>query len=279
MAGIVWLASYPKSGNTWTRAFLHNLLRNPPQPASVNELDRFCFGDSAAVWYQKLSGRNPTEMNNKEIAELRPKVHMAFARSSPDSVFVKTHCALVEAEGVQMITMSASAGAIYIVRNPLDVVLSLADHYGLDVDGAIAMMAAPNGASPTDERNVYEVYGPWWRHVESWTRAGHKMLHVMRYEDMLDKPHKTFGALAGFLGLKPPRDRLERAIRFSSFKVLAEQEKRHGFRERSTNSEKFFRVGKAEQWRDKLTPDQVKRIVETHREQMAAFGYIPKEYQ
>ena len=277
MAGIIWLASYPKSGNTWTRAFLHNLLRNPAQPASVNELDRFCFGDSAAAWYQKLSGRKPTEMTNKEIAELRPKVHEAFTRSSPDSVFVKTHCAMVEAEGVPLITMSASAGAIYILRNPLDVVLSLADHYGLDVDGAIEMMASPVGASPTDERNVFEIYGPWWRHAESWTRAGHKMLHVMRYEDMLDKPVKTFGALAGFLGLKPPRDRLEKAIRFSSFKVLAEQERRHGFRERSAKSARFFRVGKAEQWRQVLSPDQVKRIVDTHRSQMAPYGYIPGE--
>jgi hypothetical protein len=172
MAGIIWLASYPKSGNTWTRAFLHNLLRNAQQPASVNELDRFCFGDSATVWYQKVSGRKPTEMTNKEIAALRPKVHLAFTRSSPDSVFVKTHCAMVEAEGVPLITMAASAGAIYIVRNPLDVVLSLGDHYGLDVDGAIEMLAAPNAASSTDERNVFEVYGPWHRHVESWTRAG-----------------------------------------------------------------------------------------------------------
>ncbi len=278
MAGIIWLASYLKSGNTWTRAFLHNLLRNPPKPVSVNELDRFCFGDSAAIWYEKVGKRKPTEMSNKEIAELRPKVHQAFTRSSPDSVFVKTHCAMVEVEGVPLITMAASAGAIYVVRNPLDVVISLADHYGLDLDGAIDMMASPNGASPTDERNVYEVYGPWHRHVESWTRAGHRMLHVMRYEDMLEKPFGTFGALANFLGLKPPRQRLDRAIKFSSFKVLQQQEKQQGFRERSMHSEKFFREGRAEQWRGKLSDDQIGRIVEAHREQMEKFGYVPEGF-
>ncbi|MEQ9638472.1 MAG: sulfotransferase domain-containing protein [Alphaproteobacteria bacterium] len=275
MAGIIWLASYPKSGNTWTRAFLHNLLRNPPKPASVNELDRFCFGESAAVWYEKIGKRKPTEMTNKEIADLRPKVHAAFTRSSPDSVFVKTHCAMVETEGVPLITMAASAGAIYVVRNPLDVVISLADHYGLDIDGAIEMMASPTGASPTDERNVFEIYGPWHRHVESWTRAGHRVLHVMRYEDMLDKPFGTFGALAGFLGLKPPRQRLDRAIKFSSFKVLQQQERKDGFRERSANSEKFFRVGRSGQWRDTLNDDQIGRIVAAHREQMQKFDYVP----
>src|SRR5690606_34274832 len=127
--------------------------RNPDRPVDINELDRFCFGDSIAAWYERLAGRKVTELAPKEIAALRPRVHAAFARSSPDSVFVKTHNIMAEAEGVPLISQAVSAGAIYVLRNPLDVVLSVADHFGLNLDQAIDMLANPTGGSPTDERN------------------------------------------------------------------------------------------------------------------------------
>jgi len=101
---------------------------------------------------------------------------------------------------------------------------------------------------------------------------------VLRYEDMLDSPLKTFGRAAKFLGLKPPRARLVKAIRFSSFKTLRRQEDTAGFKERSDKSQRFFRAGKKNQWKDKLTPEQVRAIVDRHREQMSRFGYVPEGY-
>lgn len=99
---------------------------------------------------------------------------------------------------------------------------------------------------------------------------------MVRYEDMLGKPQRTFAGIARFLGLKPPRDRLQRAIRFFSFKVMRGQEDRHGFRENvSVTSDRFFRQGTAGQWKQVLTPEQVARIVNDHRDQMNRFGYVP----
>ncbi len=62
MGAIIWLASYPKSGNTWLRAFLHNLLRNPSQPADINQLDRFALGDSQKMWYAEVADRPLADM-------------------------------------------------------------------------------------------------------------------------------------------------------------------------------------------------------------------------
>ena len=276
MGGIIWLASYPKSGNTWLRAFLHNLLRNPDRPMHVNELDRFCYGDSRTNWYEQAAGRPDGELDRAGIARLRPKVHETFARSFPDSVFVKTHNMVGTAEGVPLVTMEVTAGAIYVVRNPLDVVLSAADHFGLSLDDAITMMADPGAGTLTDATNVFEVYGSWSMHVASWTAGGEGGPLVVRYEDMLEKPQGTFGGIARFLGLKPPRPRLDKAIRFSSFNVLKEQEQRDGFQERSVHSGGFFRVGRSGQWRKVLSEQQVGRMVEAHREQMQRFGYVPK---
>ena len=101
----------------------------------------------------------------------------------------------------------------------------------------------------------------------------------MRYEDMLYKPEQTFGALAKFLGLKPPKERLRRAIKFSSFDASRKQEDEKGFNERSDKAEKFFRVGKAGQWKTTLTPDQIEKIVTAHRDVMKEFKYLPPGYK
>jgi len=276
MGGIIWLASYPKSGNTWLRAFLHNLLRDPDRPMPINELDKFCLGDSQASWYVHVSGgRSPAELSKPEVAQLRPQVHAAFTKAHPDSVFAKTHNLLGESFGVPLVSMQHTVGAIYVVRNPLDVVLSLADHFGIGIDEAIAFMANPEAGTENDAVNAYEHYGTWSQHVASWTREETPGLTWVRYEDMLDKPQKTFGEVARFLGLQPPRQRLAKAIKFSSFKVLRQQEDRSGFRERSAHSEHFFRVGRAGQWRRQLTAEQVDAVVATQREQMERFGYLP----
>ena len=100
-------------------------------------------------------------------------------------------------------------------------------------------------------------------------------LHVVRYEDMLERAAQAFAAIDRFLQLGSPRDRLERAIRRSSFKVLQEQEKRRGFREKTDVAERFFRAGKAGQWRTALSRAQIDRVVEAHGDQMARFGYLP----
>ena len=108
--------------------------------------------------------------------------------------------------------------------------------------------------------------------------VSHPALHVVRYEDMISQPLKIFSAIASFLGMRVDKNRLRRAVRFSSFNTLAGQEKLNGFIERTPVQEKFFRSGKAGAWKKKLTEDQVKNIVAIHRQQMARFDYLPKGY-
>jgi sulfotransferase family protein len=278
MGAIVWLASYPKSGNTWMRSFLHNFLRNPDRSYDINKMSDFTLGDSLVSWYQQFDPRPGSHYSKEDVQKLRPQVHRAMTRAYPDSVFVKTHNALMDDGGAPLVTLEVTAGAIYIVRNPLDVVLSYADHIGQSIDRTIEAMNLRGASTENDDVNVYECYGTWSEHVKSWTQTPSRTLHVVRYEDLLEAPLKTFGAVARFLGIDPPRARLEKAIKLSSFRVLKEQEKRHGFIERSKFSQAFFREGKAGQWRGQLTKEQVARLVHDHREQMARFGYVPEGY-
>jgi hypothetical protein len=276
MGKIVWLASFPKSGNTWVRAFLHNLLSGGERPYDINELDTFCVSDSQAQWYQRFEPRPPTQLSFEELAALRPRVHRLFTELGQGPIFVKTHMAAAELGGTPLITMSETVAAIYIVRNPLDVVISHHHHYGNDLDRTIELLATDDTITRASETHVPEYHSSWSAHVGSWTSVPSPGLLVVRYEDMLLTPGRTFAAIARFLRIDPPRASLERAIRHSSFRVLQEQEKRHGFRERTETSERFFRAGKAGQWRSVLSPAQIDRMVARHREQMERFGYLPK---
>lgn len=279
MGGIVWLASYPKSGNTWLRAFIHNLMRNPDQAYDINKMADLTMAEARTQLYTYLEPKPWADLTFEDIARLRPQVHRELSKANPGTIFVKTHNALMENQGHPLVTMEVTAGAIYVVRNPLDVAISYSHHLAISIDETIDLMKTRGAMTVSTEKNVYEVMGSWSQHVESWTARPIAQLHVMRYEDMLNGPGRTFGGVAQFLGLKPPRERLDKAIKQSSFKVLANQEKAKGFVERPAKAESFFRKGEAGQWRRELTPDQVGRIVADHREQMDRFGYVPPEYK
>ena len=222
-SGIIWLASYPKSGNTWTRAFLHNLVHvtsGQKQAQQINELDQFSIGIAGKYLYEKILGFAPTSEDRNKIAAARPKVQQYVADAIEGLAFVKTHDALVVDREHPTINFSVTSGAVYIVRNPLDVVISYAHHLGKSVDFTIDFMNLHNAETSGSEKHIYEIYGTWSQHVLSWTRKPHPAIYVMRYEDMLDEPQKTFGALARHLRFKANDEQLADAIDRSSFERL-----------------------------------------------------------
>ena len=279
MGGIIWLASYPKSGNTWTRSFLHNLLRNTQTPVDLDELDHFCLGESDQRWYRRHLEAPLEESPLDAIAQIRAAGQYDMTQAFPDSVFVKTHNYLGDWLGKPLHNMGATTGAIYVLRNPLDVVLSMTHHFGVDVDGAIERMGNVGAGTSVTEKHIPEVHSSWSNHVRSWTTHQNPALFVVRYEDLLSKPRIHFKQMANFLGLNPPRERLERAIKNSSFKKLKELEEKKGFKEKSKHAKSFFREGRSEQWRELLSADQIEQIVDTHREQMMRFNYVPEDYK
>jgi hypothetical protein len=276
MGNLLWIASYPKSGNTWVRAFIENYLQNRDRPVDINTLFQVSRAEARAELYAPyVQGGDTTALSTEEICAIRPLVHAEMARRARGTVFVKTHNFHGEVAGYPLHSPAVTSGAVYIVRNPLDVALSLANYFGYGTDEAIEYMAAENVATPNERENVPQVITSWSMHVQSWTRDTNEGVLTMRYEDMLDDPARSFRKLVSFLGLKRDPARLRKAVRFSSFDQLKSQETRHGFVEKHENAGSFFRQGRKNQWQDKLTEQQVRRIVDRHGEQMARFKYLP----
>jgi hypothetical protein len=146
---------------------------------------------------------------------------------------------------------------------------------GSTIDEAIATMASPDTETPINDKRVHEIWGSWTQNVESWTHKPHPAIYIMRYEDMLTAPEEIFGRLARHLRLDPTPTQLALALERSSFANLRDQEEKHGFKEKSKKASRFFREGRAGQWKDVLTQTQIDRIVSDHTQQMTRFGYLP----
>lgn len=274
--GIIWLASYPKSGNTWLRAFLANLLHGGEQPVAINDLPDYVYGDGFLIHYSRLAGKPAEQLSHDEITALRPRLHAWLAQArAPDDVFVKTHNALMVADGVPLITPEATAGAVYIARNPFDVAVSFAHHYQIPHERAVEALCQSDYILPPSGGQVAQVLSDWSTHYLSWTRAPGLTRRIVRYEDMIAAPRETFAKLADFLGLSTEREHLERAIRFAAFAELAKQERRGGFVEaRPDGLSPFFRQGRAGAWREALDDAQVDRLIAFHGEVLRELEYL-----
>ena len=277
----VWIASYPKSGSTWVRVFLHNLLRElrgqHDTAQDINALNQMVIRESVQEGFSRRLGKPAREASAKEIAQIRTQVQADLVQGEGGPVFIKTHSAAAFVEGFPTFNFDVTLAAIYIVRNPLDVAVSYAHHNGVPVDAVIPSMADPAAIIAGDEWRVQEYMGSWSFHASSWTSIVARPVLVMRYEDMLEAPEFSFGRLASFLRLNASEEQLQRAIGKSSFSELSKQEEAKGFVERPQSAKKFFREGKAGQWQEVLTEAQVSAIVAAHAPMMMRFGYAPED--
>ena len=256
---IVWLASFPKSGNTWTRSFLAQYFMAPGEAPDINNLRRFTTADVRQDFFDKAAGKPFVAADFEDWLQMRQKALRLIALSKPGHHFVKTHCRIDRVGSVALIPPEVTAAAVYIIRNPFDLALSYGRHLGLSVEEVTANMAF-EGAMNVTPSQIFEVIGRWDGHVESWTGAPGLPLHVMRYEDMAADPERAFRGLLGFLRAPVKDGKLRRAIRATSFEALRRQEEAKGFVERPPGMARFFAKGRAGAWREDMTPAQVAAI-------------------
>lgn len=279
MSTIIWLASYPKSGNTWLRVFLANYLRDGPEPVDINNLGTDGIASDRSQ-FDRLVGIESSLLTDDESDLYRPGLYELLAATGSKTLWVKVHDAFTQNRaGIDLFPASVTRCALYVIRNPLDLAVSLTHHMGEDLERCVFQLANEAAASGRHRGlppQLRQRHLSWGLHVTSWVDGAPFPVHVMRYEDMLDRPLETFGAAASAAGLPLDVRRVARAVEHSRFGVLAAQEQAAGFQERPAAAKRFFREGRSDVWLETLSQQQVDRIVQANALTMSRFGYLPK---
>ncbi|KTC96136.1 sulfotransferase domain-containing protein [Legionella erythra] len=276
--GIFWLASYPKSGNTWFRIVLSKLLQPASELSLINDMDNILGSPMVANrgWMNKALGFDSATLSDDEVDKLRPKAYASFAARLEHPVYIKVHDAYTFINDDQPLFPSEGClGAIYFIRNPLDAAISMAHHVQCPLDWSIHMMGQAGFEVPLPgqrDKQLRQKLLSWSLHVESWTLLPDFPVLVLRYEDMLTDPLATFGKALQFLGLDFTQAAVLNAIENSSFDKLQAFERQFGFKEKQNGP--FFRKGIAGDWRNTLTETQVRQVVTQHAPIMQQYGYL-----
>ena len=273
---IVWLASYPKSGNTWLRAVLTNYLQDEGAPAAINAL----VGSGIAIGrevFDEYLGVPSSDMTPDEILSFRPLLHELLAAELLRPTFVKVHDACIRTAAGPLFPGAATAGAIYLVRNPCDVAVSFAHHQQWTLDRSVALMNRPTAHLPAGRRGLPatlpEPLLSWSGHVSSWLESA-LPVHAVRYEQMLADPARAFGGVVRFAGLEWDAPRLARPNRPRPLRPPARRGGSGRVRRTAADGAVILPGGTSGGWRRALAPSQVDALVDAHAPVMERCGYL-----
>ena len=274
---IIWIASYPKSGNTWVRAFI------------------------AAYLYSKDGNFNFSDLN--KIDQFPSKYHLSyFLKDLNDPAKTpkfwlpaqnKTHNAMCTIDGHRFTNKENTLASVYIVREPRNVITSLSNHYGLSLEDAYEFIInkrkiifSENFSEEKkllEERGNAHFIGSWEEHYKSWKNITFSPVKIIKYEDLINNTYNTFFSILKFLGnhipIKIDKIKLQNTINACSFDVLKKKEEKEGFFEApisKKNSKKiiFFNLGKKNNWKNNLNPTIEKKIRKQFATEMTELGYL-----
>lgn len=271
MTRLHFVASYPKSGNTWVRMVCATYA------LTDDDLDQFVEQDDIGIYhFQAVSPIPVYELGIDTQAQLRPAALLVLARdlSREGPTLVKSHHACCDINGMHLWEPQWTKRVVVPVRDPRDVACSAADHFGMTHEEAVEFMANSDANIGGDQK-LHHMLGSWSDHVTSWMNTERVPTHIVRYEDLHANTLEQFAEVLRFLEVEEVElERLESAIEACSFDRMQELEEKIGFPETSENQERFFRRGKAGGWRDELDPSLARRIEDEHGDAMERLEYL-----
>ncbi|MBU0724724.1 MAG: sulfotransferase domain-containing protein [Alphaproteobacteria bacterium] len=275
----VWLASYPKSGNTWMRIALITLRDGGATIDLGSMINNIGIFLAMRHRLDMALDIDSSDLAPEEVRLLRPKIYGLIDTQARKTTIWKIHdCWERTTDGDAMFPAEATAATIYLVRDPRDVAVSFAHHFEVDMDRAIELMADCNYrvATKIDSSHPHlpQHYSSWSRHVTSWLDQSHLNPLVIRYEDMLVDFADVLRQASATLKWDSTEVAIQRTVSATRFDHLREQERAGNFPEGLRGDRPFFRRGIAGSWRDTLSVAQIARIERDHGEVMCRLGYL-----
>lgn len=259
---LFWLASYPKSGNTWVRVFLAHWFHG--RDVDINRLDEagMSISDTWPEAWRAACGFIPERAEDQ--ARVKAHVQAVIAKQRDGVSICKTHSAAVTFRGSPQINKEVTAGALYIVRDPRDVCLSMMRHYDIGEDEAVALI---NGFSTSIQTKdgISQYVSDWYTHVQSWAWAP-----CVRYEDLWHDPFMYFDDVLHHLGIDGDPELLGDTIALVGLARMQGIEAEDGFTE-AMNGQFFGKGGS--RWQKELSKKSAKAIWTHNRQMMEMCGY------
>tara|TARA_Y100001970_G_scaffold113754_2_gene141855 strand:- start:8411 stop:9265 length:855 start_codon:yes stop_codon:yes gene_type:complete len=283
---IIWLASYPKSGNTWVRSFIVSLLFNKNNEANLKELYNI-------PQYPLRSHFNNLLDNIDDIKEISSNWINSQKRINSDNKikFLKTHHALCKIENSTFTNYETSLGAIHIVRDPRNIVTSILYHFSkknyLDakeflLDNNKTLGKKFDESDPNVNQNMFTPIFSWKNHYNTWKNFKKNYL-LIKYEDLISNPngefYKIYNYISNIMNLELDKDKIELAIKSNSFENLQKLEKSGGYKEaikdkKSGELKQFFNLGPENKWENILDKEIKEEIEKEFKNEMEELGYL-----
>jgi len=275
---IVWLASYPKSGNTWLRVFLSNILSAREDPVDINNMPESKIASDRGM-IDDICGVNSADLTPEEVDLLRPLVYRELSNTTKETLFLKVHDAwTMNTEESPLFPSSLTKAVVYIMRNPLDVAVSFAKHNGIAKMESLKRLDNPkmslSGNPEKITNQCRQRLLTWSDHVKSWMDWSKLPVYLVTYEDMLRQPEDCFSGVLDFLNIPYSPEDLQRSISNSSFDKLKKQEEEKGFFEKPIESGTFFDSGRSGNWKAHFKQSDILDFCKKNQDILERFGYM-----
>ena len=280
---IIWIASYPKSGNTWIRSFLGTYLYSSDGQFNHNLMHKIHeFPDSQILKkYMDIKNFHNLAEVSKHWIKVQSFINAfdLYNYSKDDHIFLKTHSSMCNINGNNFTSAKNTIAVIHVVRDPRNVILSMSNHFGTSQE--------KNFKTITNERNTvyskvnYQLIpatfiGSWNFHYLSWKNFNSINKVIIRYEDLINNTEDTFKKIINFLSkltkIKYNEEKLVHSVNSTQFKKLQKYEEKYGFRMGQKN--KFFYLGKENNWKNLLNPEIEKKTREAFLKEIKELEYI-----
>ena len=194
--------------------------------------------------------------------------------------YLKTHNAMCTVKNNKFTNVDNTLGAIYIVRDPRDVLVSYSSYIDKSIDETLKILVSDDSyeyGNFKDKDYRKSLMGSWSSHYNSWKNYKSKKTIIVKYEDMVNKSNSTFLKVLNYLEkinkFEIDNNKISQAIKETSFENLKRLEASEGFKSNMSNNP-FFRKGRVGDWKDKLTKNQREKVEEFFRAEMIELGYL-----
>ena len=282
---IIWLASYPKSGNTYVRAFLSAYYFSESGEFDFSQIAKIDQFPHEKFFKEKVS--NISEASKQWVPVQRE------INKDKKIRFFKTHSFLGNYQGNQFTSPETTLGAIYIVRDPRNVLSSLKNHYSFDDDQALKMIKDKTRSlmSNNGSHASLTYISSWSENYLSWLRNNQFRRLFIKYEDLITNKYETFRDIIVFTNTLMNKiegvnkSKLQKAIETTNFDVLKKKEVSETFdgtessfknwrKFHSENKNLFFNLGPDNNWKKILKTDVSNEIEISFEKEMIELGYL-----